>query len=113
MAILYTVKVTNSAYDSMMQIRDYICDELNSPKAAKNWLRKIEDLITSLSTMPERMTLVKEEPFRSEGVRKAIVDNFIVYFWIDEKSQLVQIIHIVYAKRNQLEQLRNIIKQEI
>ena len=68
----------------------------------------MEDTINSLTDMPKRMSLVDEEPWRSEGVRKALVKNFIIYFWVDDENVKVQVIAVIYEKRDQLEQLKRI-----
>ena len=55
--------------------------------------------------MPKRHSLVDEEPWRSEGVRKIVVKNFLIYFWVDDENMRVQVTAVIYAKRNQLVQL--------
>jgi hypothetical protein len=40
--------------------------------------------------MPGRFPLTEEEaPWRSKGIRRAVVENFLVYFWIDEPQDIV------------------------
>ena len=58
-----------------------------------------------MSDMPKRHSLVDEEPWRSEGVRKIVVKNFLIYFWVDDENMRVQVTAVIYAKRNQLVQL--------
>lgn len=58
-----------------------------------------------MSDMPKRHSLVDEEPWRSEGVRKIVVKNFLIYFWVDDENMWVQVTAVIYAKRNQLVQL--------
>ena len=106
MSEMYEVKVTKYALDQLQEIDDYIANVLMSVEAADNVLSEIENMINSLNSLPKRMPLVDEEPWRTEGVRKAMVKNFIIYFWIDDKNKKVQIIAVLYEKRNQLEQLK-------
>lgn len=100
----YEVKVTKQAYRQMREIVLYITNELLSPEAAANLLDKMQEAINALSEMPKRHSLVDEEPWRSEGVRKIIVKNFLIYFWIDDENMRVQVTAVIYAKRNQLVQ---------
>ena len=55
--------------------------------------------------MPERYSLVDEEPWRTEGMRKIIVKNFLIYFWIDEHNMKVQVTGVIYGRRDQVVQL--------
>lgn len=104
----YEVKVTKMAYVHMQEIVRYISNELFSPKAAETLLDKFQESINGLSTMPERYSLVDEEPWRSEGFRKIMVKNFIIYFWIDEANHKIQVTGIVYGRRNQVMQLEKL-----
>ena len=101
----YTVKVTKMAYDHMQEIVRYISNELFAPDAANRLLDKFEEAISDLSYMPERHSLVDEEPWRSEGFRKIIVKNFLIYFWIDEHNMRVQVTGVIYGRRDQIAEL--------
>ena len=39
------------------------------------------------------------KPLKHE-YRKAIVDNFMLFYWVDEEKKIVTVSRIVYAKRN-------------
>lgn len=108
MAITYEVKVTRQALEQMQEITHYIAHELCAPDAAYDLLDEMEDTINALTDMPKRMPLVDEEPWRTEGVRKALVKNFIIYFWVDDENVKVQVIAVIYEKRDQQEQLKRI-----
>ena len=54
-----------------------------------------------------RQARIEEEPWRSEGIRKIVVKNFLVYYWIDDKCNKVQVTAVIYSKRDQIEQLKN------
>ena len=56
--------------------------------------------MASLSQMPKRVPLIEEEPWRSEGVRVRAVRNFLIYFWVNEAEKTVQIIAVIYARRD-------------
>ena len=64
--------------------------------------------IFSLNQFPNRVLLTDEESWRSQGIRKLLVKNFLVYFWVDEEAKKVQVIGIVYARRDQRHQLSNL-----
>ena len=60
----------------------------------------------ALEQSPKRYPLVDKDPFRTEGIRKVIVNKFLVYFWIDEVNQVVQVTAVIYEKRDQVKQLK-------
>ena len=47
--------------------------------------------IMELSALPQRYSLIDEEPWRSEGIRKPVVKNFLIYYWIDNECNKVQV----------------------
>ena len=101
----YIVKITAQAEEQLQEIIKYITSELKAPKAALCLLDKIEHSISSLSQFPQRVTLTEEEPWRSYGIHKMPVKNFLIYFWIDEENSKVQATAVIYGKRDQLKQL--------
>jgi addiction module RelE/StbE family toxin len=110
MSVVYEVKIITQAQEQMAEIVDYISNELCVPDAANNLLKEMESSIMSLSEFPERYQLIDEEPWRTEGVRKLLVNNFLIYYWIDKDRKKVQVIAVIYEKRNQIAQLKKVIK---
>ena len=103
----YEVKVTRQALEQMREIIHYISYDLMAPLAAENLLNGLKAAITKLEVMPKRYSLIEEEPWRSEGVRKIVVKNFLVYYWIDDERNKVQVTAVIYSKRDQIKQLIN------
>ncbi len=101
----YEIKVTEYAEKALREIGTYIVHELKAPEAAVNTLQALRDGIASLNTMPSRVRLTPEEPWGANGIRRMVVRNFYVYFWIDEENLRVQITNVVYTGREQKRQL--------
>ena len=99
----YSVEVTLQASEQMREIVLYVAKELKNRDAALGLLDAFENAILSLEEFPERVALTQEEPWRSEGVHLLIVENYNVYFWIDDKT--VRVTAVVYQKREQRKQL--------
>ena len=97
----YEVRITLQAQAHLREIRDYIAQKLLAPEAAKNTVQRLGTVMASLSQMPNRVPLIEEEPWRSEGVRVRAVRNFLIYFWVSEAEKTVQIIAVIYARRAQ------------
>lgn len=104
----YFVNITNQADKQLQAIVKYIASELRAPQAALRLLEEIEKAASSLSQFPQRISLTEEEPWRSLGIHKMPVKNFLVYFWIDEENSKVQVTAIIYGKRDQMKQLSQI-----
>ena len=103
----YEIKVTRQALEQMREIAHYISYDLMAPEAADNLLDDLKASILKLSVLPKKYPLIEEEPWRSEGVRKIVVKNFLVYYWIDEEYNKVQVTVVIYSKRDQIKQLKN------
>ncbi len=104
----YEVKVTRQALEQMREIVHYISYDLMAPEAASNLLNELESAIKKLAIFPKRHSLIQEEPWKNEGIRKIIVNNFLVYFWVDDECSKVQVTAVIYNKRDQINQLSNL-----
>ena len=103
----YVVRVTMQALEQMKEIVHYISNDLMAPDAADNLLDKIKAEITKLSSFPKKYALIDEEPWRNEGVRKIVVKNFLIYYWVDDENNRVQVTAVIYSRRDQFRQLSN------
>ena len=102
----YKVKLTDHAVAQLQEAVIYISKVLQASTVAKHWAARVKKELASLSTMPARYPLTEEEPWHTEGIHKMSVENFLVYYWIDEEKRIVWITAIVYARRDQLRVLR-------
>ena len=104
----YEVKITQQALEQMRAITHYISHNLMAPKAAENLLSSLKATIAKLAVLPKSHALIEEEPWKSSGVRKIAVKNFLVYYWVDDENSKVQVIAVIYGRRDQIKQLLNI-----
>ena len=56
--------------------------------------------IRSLDFMPARYTLVEWEPWHSMKMHQLPVDNFIVYYLVDDEKRTVTVVRIFYGGRD-------------
>ena len=103
----YSVKLTPHAIVQIQQTIAYISKVLLVPEAAAAWADYLQKEIATLDSMPARYPLTEEEPWRSKGIRKMPVKNFLVYYLIDEVKKTVWITAVVYGRRDQLNVLKN------
>lgn len=103
----YEVRVTRQALEQIKEIVHYISNDLMAPDAAHNLLNKMKAEITKLSSFQKKHDLIDEEPWRTEGVRKIVVKNFLIYYWVDDENNRVQVTAVIYSRRDQTKQLSN------
>lgn len=104
----YKIRITPQAKEHLRLIRDYIAHELKAPEVAKRMLVLLRKEISSLSEMPHRAPLIDEMPWHDMGFRKIRVKNYYIYFWIDEEKKEVQILAVIYVRRDQARQLEKL-----
>ena len=104
----YHVKLTPHSIAQIQETIAYISKVLLAPETARAWSDFLEKEIAGLSSMPARFSAVEEEPWKSRGFRKMPVKNFIVYYYVDDKSKTVWITAVVYGRRDQLNALKDI-----
>lgn len=104
----YAVVLTPQAEQQLRDITNHIAHELLEPAAAHSLLNALQKAMASLSLLPHHAALVSEEPWHSQGIRKLLCRNFLIYFWPDTITHTVQILAVVYARRDQLNQLRDL-----
>ena len=53
----------------------------------------------SLSELPERYAVIDEQPYNEIGVRKMLVENYIVFYVADRQQNTVTVLRILYNRR--------------
>lgn len=101
----YEVIMTPDATADLVELRDYIAGVPIARDTALRYVREIRREIATLDSMPARIPPVPDEPWHSRGIRRMLVKNFYVYYRIDEDAYRVYILNVIYAKRDQLKAL--------
>ena len=104
----YGVILTPFAQKNLRNIFYYIHYELKAEMAAKSVVESLKGAIDSLKCFPARHSLVELEPFKSKGLRKMTVKNYLIYFKIYEQLGVVKVVAVTYAKSNQIEKLKEL-----
>ena len=100
MSDTYSVIYSPEAKDDLREIYSYIAFELEAPDTAEGQVNRIRKEIRSLDFMPARYAIVDWEPWRSMEMHRVPVDNFVVYYAIDDKSRTVTVIRFFYGGRD-------------
>lgn len=109
----YTVVLTPQAECQLHAIAHHIAHELLEPDTAHALLNTLEKAMASLRILPQRTPLVDDEPWRTQGIRKLLCQNFLIYFLPLPDTHTVQILAVVYGRRDQLSQLRSLKFKEL
>ena len=98
--IKYNVIVQESAELDIDGIVEYISYGLQERRLALNLYRRLSNSMFSLKTMPGRCKIIDEEPYKSMKLRRLIVDNYSIFYIINEDTLTVHIIRILYNLRD-------------
>ena len=95
---MYKVEYLPIVLRDMVEIAGYISFELSNPTAAD---RLSEDMIEAGNKLAEfpysYPAYIPIRPLKHE-YRKLLVQNYILFYWVDEEKELVTIARAVYAK---------------
>lgn len=104
----YKVTISSDAIEDLRDIYSYIAFTLQAKQAAANQLDRIRKAIYELESFPLRYKRVEWEPWFSMNVHQFPVDNYEIFYIVDEEDKSVSIIHIFYGGRN----IKHIIQNE-
>ena len=105
MANEYKIIITPDAEQDLIQIRNYIMYQLEEPETAIKYIRKIKNEILQLSYLAPSIKIEDEEPLHSMGIRKLITENYYTYFEINDNTNEIYVLNIIYKGRDQLKAL--------
>ncbi len=96
----YRIEIGAQAQSDITDIMRYIGQVLLEPRTAGNLYRLLKEEILSLKQMPERYPYEDDDRLRALGIRKLLVKNYKVLYFVDTERQLVQVARVVYAGRD-------------
>ena len=96
----YRIEITARAKRDIRDVHAYIAGSLKEPNIADRLLDKIEAEILTLKNMPLRHALERDEQLKLKNLRKLIVDNYLIFYTVDEKTETVFIVRVLYARRD-------------
>ena len=98
----YKIAVSEPAENDLRDIVRYVSAQLSAPMTALKMIDTIEEAIAGLSDIPKKYPLVSDDRLKAMGYRKLLVKNYIVFFSVDDKSNIVDVERILYARRDWL-----------
>ena len=100
MSDTYSVIYSPEAKDDLREIYSYIAYDLHAPETAEGQVNRIRKEIRSLDFMPSRYAVGDWEPWKSLGMNRVPVDNFFVYYYVNDGSRTVTVIRIFSGGRD-------------
>lgn len=96
----YQIFITEKAEEDLNVTADYLIYKLLAGENALKQIQRIEQAIMSLEEMPERYHRYDKEPWQNKNLRVMSVDNYLVLYTVDGDKRIVNVIRIMYAKRD-------------
>ena len=96
----YQIKFTPIASEDLEEIYRYISQELYAEGAAVKLMEKIEWSVMRLKEYPFSCNFVEDEFLKRKGYRKLVIDNYIVFYLVDEVGEKVKVMRILYGRQN-------------
>ena len=101
----YKIQFSKDARDDLIDIYSYIKYNLQEPIIAKKLVKKLREEIYKLEDNPTIYTIIKDEFIKKRQIRKIKVNNYIVFYKVEENNSIVEIVRIMYARRNWIQYL--------
>jgi len=94
------VEITEEAEQDVEEIYQYIAVSLQEPGIAWKQTERIRDKLEKLNHMPERNSVIQDEPWKSCEIRRVNIDNYAAFYMLNSKSATVSVLRILYARRD-------------
>ncbi|MFV0504678.1 MAG: type II toxin-antitoxin system RelE/ParE family toxin [Lachnospirales bacterium] len=97
---MYTVEYLPIAKDDMVGILNYISNDLQSPLVADKFVDEMVEKIECLSLFSYSNFVYFPVRQLEKEYRKLLMKNFIIFYYVDEKSKVVTVARVLYNRRN-------------
>lgn len=98
--IKYNVQFSDEAKNDFVDIIKYIKFNFKENDIAIKLSSKIRENIKLISINPKIYSIIDDEFIKKLELRKARVDNYLIFYRIIEIEKTIQIVRIMYARRN-------------
>lgn len=97
---MYSLVVTAQAENDLDDIVAYIVQKLSNPSAACELLDDIEACYQKLRRTPYMYGKCSDIRLQTEGYRRAVINNYVLVYKINESPQIVMIMRYFYGARD-------------
>lgn len=96
----YKIKFSKDARNDLVDIYKYISNNLQEPNIAKKLIQKMRKEIYELENSPQIYSIINDNFLKKLEIRKIRVKNYFVFYSVNVKDRSVEVIRIMYARRN-------------
>lgn len=96
----YKVVVSNSANEDLDAILTYIIDKLDNRMAALRIANEVDAVYDSLARHPDMYGFSLDARLAEKGYRRAVIQNYVMLFRVDEGAKQVLIVRFFYGRRD-------------
>ena len=97
---MYKLEYLPTALNDMVEIVKYISAELKNPIAANRLSEEFIKAAEGLTDFPySNPVYTTMRPLKRE-YRKTVVENYIMFYWVDEANKIITITRVLYGKRD-------------
>ena len=97
---MYEIVFLQTALDDIKEIVLYISKELSNPEAALKLTDKFIEKSNSLSDFPYGRPVYSPVRKLRHEYRTILIDNYTLFYWINEDKKRIMIARVIYSKRN-------------
>lgn len=94
----YNIRYSKEAKQDLINIKKYIKYNLQEPNIANKLITKIKKEIGKLAVNAKIYNIIDDDFIKKLEIRKILVDNYIVFYRI--KNKTIEIVRIMYGRRN-------------
>lgn len=99
----YNVIISEEAHKDIDNVMNYFVNSLKNSTAAARLLGKIEKTYIDLADNPFMYAYCNDSRLRSDGYRKAVIDNYILIYRVDEANNTVFVVRFFYGRQNYID----------
>lgn len=96
MSSAYTVRYAPQALDDLRDLYSYVAFSLKEPATAQKLVNRIRKAARSLDALPGRHPVVDWEPWQSMGMHRFTVENFLLFYLIDQSTRTVKLSFVLF-----------------
>ena len=97
---MYTLNISEPAEEDITETLDYIHNILKAPEAAKKLFYQLEEKLKNIQEFPSSCQIVNDKYLSTKGIRFYQIDNFLIFYIVDETEKIITIIRFLYARRD-------------
>ena len=96
----YKAVFTEHASTDLANILSYISLDLSNLSAAKDLYGRIKESIKLISEFPYSCQTYQSTFVQTNKIRYKPINNYLLFYVVDEETKTISIIRILYSKRN-------------